>query len=216
MGVWAFRLFGFPVAVEPWFWLVTLMLGASGSPATLPAWVAAVFVSVLAHELGHALLGRAYGLHPAIRLHGFGGVTIWRSSLRLGPLRSALLSLAGPLAGFAFGAVIWLVATILPFEGRFLGALVRDLVWISVAWGVLNLLPILPLDGGNIMRSAVHAWRGSGDDRLPLQISIGMGGAAILLAISYEAWLTAMFMGLMTWDNYQSLQRQGPPRARYS
>jgi len=215
MGIWSFRLFGFPVVVEPWFWLVALILGASGSPATLPAWVTAVFVSVLAHELGHALLGRAYGLSPAIRLHGFGGVTLWRSHARISPLRSVLLSLAGPLAGFAFGAAAYALDRIFYFEGPFLGALFAMLVYISIAWGIFNLLPVLPLDGGNVMRSAIHGWTGRRDDTLPLQISISVGIAAAVGALYYGSTITAMLMGLMTYENYQALQRQLPPRAYY-
>ena len=71
-----FSLFGFPVRVHPMFWLVTLMLGyQSGDAAAVLTWIVAVFLSILVHELGHALVMRAYGLRPWIVLHGMGGLT---------------------------------------------------------------------------------------------------------------------------------------------
>src|SRR4051794_41088064 len=72
-----FRLFGFPVRVHPFFWLTTVIFGMGGGPAdpqrTL-VWVGIVFVSILAHELGHATMQRFYGGHPWITLYGLGGL----------------------------------------------------------------------------------------------------------------------------------------------
>lgn len=107
-----FSLFGFPVRVHPMFWLVTLMLGyQSGDAASVLTWIVAVFLSILVHELGHALTMRAYGLRPWIVLHGFGGLTGYepsydsrsRGSDTLGQI---LISAAGPAAGFLLVAVL--------------------------------------------------------------------------------------------------------------
>ena len=106
-----FVLFGFPVRVHPFFWLATLFLGSnSENLQSLLAWIAAVFVAILVHELGHALVMRAYGLRPAITLHGLGGVTSDRGSgqfvPRLYAFEQILISLAGPAAGFLLAAVV--------------------------------------------------------------------------------------------------------------
>ena len=62
-----FQLFGIPVRVHPLFWLIAVLLGISGDPqpAEILLWVVAVFVSILVHELGHALTMRAFG-HVAL------------------------------------------------------------------------------------------------------------------------------------------------------
>src|SRR5688500_3784168 len=74
-----FRVFGFPVRVHPYFWLVTAIMGlGSGDEGTAPmellTWVGVVFVSILVHELGHAFLQRRFGGRPWITLYGLGGL----------------------------------------------------------------------------------------------------------------------------------------------
>ena len=66
-------------------------------------WVVAVFLSVLVHEMGHALAIRALGVQPWITLYGMGGLTSHRGG-RLPPKTQILVSLAGPAAGFALAA----------------------------------------------------------------------------------------------------------------
>ena len=72
-----FRIFGFPVRVRASFLILSLILGigSGGKPIGLAIWMAVVFLSVLAHELGHALMGKAFGLSPAIELGGMGGAS---------------------------------------------------------------------------------------------------------------------------------------------
>ena len=71
-----FALFGFPVRIHPLFWLVALILGPkTGELRENAVWVAAMLISILVHELGHALVMRAYGLQPSITLHIMGGLT---------------------------------------------------------------------------------------------------------------------------------------------
>ena len=72
-----FRIFGIPIRVEPFFVVVAALFGIRLEPLWMVfAWVVIVFVSVLVHELGHALTYRALGQRSAIVLHGFGGFTV--------------------------------------------------------------------------------------------------------------------------------------------
>ena len=104
--MWRFNLFGFPVTVEPWFWLVSFLMGggieARGREGfTLVAiWIAVVFVSIMVHELGHALAGRRFGAHPEIGLHGMGGVAVMHGGY-FTRWQSIFVSAAGPLASLA-------------------------------------------------------------------------------------------------------------------
>ena len=109
-----FRLFGFPVRVHPFFWVVALLLGMGGGPAdpieTL-IWIPVVFVSILAHELGHAFTQRYYGGQPWITLYSFGGLASCDDCDR-SPRAQILISLAGPVAGFLLAALVFLLLRI--------------------------------------------------------------------------------------------------------
>ncbi len=211
-GVLSFRLLGFQVVVEPWFWLVMLVFGANGPPEYLPPWILAAFVSVLAHELGHAFLGRAYGRESWIRLYGLGGLTIFEGGGRFTLLRDTLVSLAGPMAGFAFALFIYLLNRAVPLEGMFLNLLIFDLLIVNIWLGIINLLPVLPLDGGNVMRNVVRAWTGRNDDTLALRISVAVGALVAVVALANESWWLGGLFGFMAFESYQQLQRRPPWR----
>ncbi len=213
-----FRLFGFPVSVHPLFFLVVALLGAGKNDLLLVLiWMAAVFVSILFHELGHASVARAYGLRPSIELYSMGGVTRFAPQRRLTHLQSMAISLAGPAAGFLLGGSVLVVSSGVPSSASpLVHEMMGDLLWVNFGWGLLNLLPILPLDGGHILRSFLQAVRRNPDERLPLQISISSGGIACLAAFYYGLSWAAMVAALITYNNYQSLARLGSGRQRLS
>jgi len=103
-----FSIAGIPIRVHPLFWLLTLLLGATGDLVQLLVWVLVVFVSIIVHELGHAFAMRYFGQSSHIVLHFAGGLAIpdsvqWGSrwaNVALGPNQYILISLAGPVAGF--------------------------------------------------------------------------------------------------------------------
>src|SRR5262249_7364769 len=103
-----FRLFGFPVRIHPLFWLGAVLLGANALEAQdgkglqyLLIWVFVVLVSLLVHELGHAISFRFYGSDAHIVLYLFFGLAVGSPDVR-GRGRRIMVSLAGPLAGFLF------------------------------------------------------------------------------------------------------------------
>jgi Zn-dependent protease len=180
-----FRLFGIPVRVHPMFWLVMAVLGWGSGPGApdpmflpgLLVWVAACFVSVLIHELGHIFMRRFFGSDGHIVLYSFGGLAIGNNALSGGG-RRALVSFAGPLAQFLLLGIVVLVLwfAYVPAElrpllasqpARFVHVLLvlpglvtnellqrffEAMVFINLFWPLLNLLPIWPLDGGQIAR----------------------------------------------------------------
>lgn len=233
-----FRIFGIPVRIHPFFWILAVLLGLRNSTAQeLLIWVGVVLVSILVHELGHAVAIRYFGWTPRIVLYSFGGLAIydanfapWQSGRR--PKKTGatqiLISLAGPAAGFALASIVvgLLYATrheiLFPWFGgvRTLGSgttlgptamgnLVFDLLQVNIYWGILNLMPIYPLDGGQVARELFIANSNDGA-RQALQLSIA---TAIVLAVlglmSGRTYLAVMF-GYMAYMNYQQLN--GPFR----
>src|SRR5215207_11376113 len=182
------KLGSIPVRVHGWFVLMALFLGANENDlAKLGIWVAIVVVSVVVHELGHALMGKAFGLAPRIDLHGMGGTTSFSlpqgapAPPPLGTGRRVAISLAGPLAGFAFAAIV-IVAQIVglrPSHPLAVDAIVM-LEWVNVGWGVFNLLPMLPLDGGNVMASILGSVLKKRGARVARIVSIAVAASIAL------------------------------------
>ena len=183
-----FKVGPFPVSVYPWFFLSAILLGVAldlGFDWRMLAWIFVVFLSVLVHELGHAVVGRLYGGRPEVRLEAFGGVTLPQLRARPRPAQQFILSLAGPVAGLLLGGLALALEQILPPERGSLTALVLALFqMVSVDWVIFNLLPILPLDGGQMALAFLEGVRKRPSVALASWISVG---AAIAVA------------GLLTW-----------------
>jgi len=203
-----------PVRVDPSFFMMALFIGwGSGRGAALLAiWVGVVFVSVLWHELGHALACRRFGYEPKILLYAMGGVTMSLRPERR-PWSDMFISLAGPGVGLAFGAA----AYAFQHSGNPLlshpnvAQAMSDLVFANVAWGVLNLLPMLPLDGGQLMGSALDiATRGRG--RTPtLVVSLMTGAALAVAAVAFHRPLSALFVVFLSAANLKALRQPPAP-----
>jgi Zn-dependent protease len=224
-----FSIRGIPVRIHPMFWVITILLGAVGPQATVIGvvlWVVAVLASILVHELGHALVARAHGWPPHIVLYGMGGLAAYQPT-RHGYLSRVLIAAAGPGAGFLFGGLV-LVGVLLsghaatlpglpieighgpPIAGR-LGLFVQFLLFVNVFWGLINLAPIQPLDGGAITTAIVQRFRPRGALALSLQISIGASAvlAALGLLLYQSVFMTVMFamLGFSSWQLLQQLRR---------
>jgi stage IV sporulation protein FB len=228
-----FTLAGTPVRVHPLFWLIALLLGSSSRSLVLIAiWVLIVFISILIHELGHATAMRASGLNPRIVLYSFGGLTTsaapsWGPQTR--SLREdVLIYLSGALAGFIFATIILLLIRLtggyvgvqmllgiiplpraaLPGQPNiYLNFLISNLLWVNVGWGFINLLPVLPLDGGQISRIFFMNIDPRNGMNRSLWLSVGV---AALIAVLGFVFLNSLYMALMfgylAFSSYMMLQ----------
>jgi stage IV sporulation protein FB len=108
-----FTLLGIPVRVHPLFWLVAVVLGFGRNDRNLAlvvVWVACVFVSILVHEYGHALMARALGSSPSIVLWGMGGLC-YSQAERQTLLQRLAVVLSGPAAGLGLYVLVMLFAS---------------------------------------------------------------------------------------------------------
>lgn len=150
-----FSIAGIPVRVRLSFWIVAGLLGLGlGDGRLVAGWVAIVFVSVLVHEMGHAVMARRYGAEASVELNTLGGLTSWRSNDgEMAPRRRALVAAAGSAAGIVLGLTVLGVYQLLDPSGGMTGVVVAMIAWVNVGWGVLNWLPIRMLDGGHLVVS---------------------------------------------------------------
>jgi Zn-dependent protease len=208
MSSLSFRLGKIPVRIAPAFFFMAVLLGAFGADLrVLVAWVAIVFVSVLIHELGHAAMGMVFGLEPRIELHGMGGTTSWAVPRDLSAAKRIAISLAGPGAGFAVAGLVRFGIGRAAFPASPFGGLVYgDLLDVNFNWGVLNLLPMLPLDGGNVMAQALNALTGGRGERGARIVSVVVAALAIVAALLFGYWWGALLGFSFVASNWRGLK----------
>jgi Zn-dependent protease len=199
-----FRLLGFPIRIEPLFFVIMGMFGFAGGREGLfvVEWIVVAGFGILVHELGHAVAFRRFGSEAAITLHGFGGFTTGTAQP---PRRSMVVSLAGPLTGFAAGAVaIWLYRSV-GDSSELVHSALSDLIFVTLAWGVFNLLPILPLDGGAVMASVLEQATGGGGQRAARVVSLVVAAALAVVGILVKEPFVAMIAVFFGFQNWQVL-----------
>ena len=212
MGVLRFKLFGFPVQVHPIFWLVALLLvsGTKAGVATQLAFAIVVFISILTHELGHAFAARSAGQQPEISIHAFGGLTRWMPTRPLSRMRLIGITLAGPTAGLllalgGFAALRYLSPSILRHSSASVD--LRDVLGIvlqvNLVWSLVNLLPVLPFDGGQLLAHAL------GPNRRQLSATLSaVFGVLLAIGFWYLKWrIAAVMFGLSGIMEYRAMQR---------
>jgi len=204
-----FRLFDFPILVHWMFWVNMALLGGAITADTpremqaLLGWVAAAFVSIVIHELGHAFAMRRFGdRQVGILLYAFGGLA--RGSRWLGRIEDIIVSAAGPAVQIIIGYTLKLLLSGWQTESILLGSFVQAFIYVSIFWALLNLLPIIPLDGGHICR----AFLGGARVRTALIISLVFACGIGLLALSSGSLITTLFFGMMAFNNWKELQGQ--------
>ena len=208
------QIFGFPLQIDPFFLITAWIIGGRQDFQWMLVWVVVVFVGVLAHELGHAFAGRRLGMQPWIRLMAFGGMTGWRQPRPLTAGQQIFVSAAGPAVGITIGGLV-LVAGI---AGIFAGAspavlqVLDFILWVNLGWGVLNLLPILPLDGGHIASSVAELVAGRKGRLAARVFSIVLTVTIGLWALLSGQWWIAVLGIVLTYANVQGLRAEFTPR----
>lgn len=205
-----FTLFGIPIRVEPIFWITLALIGFMSSQA-LPGdallmgtalFVMAGFISILIHELGHALMIKKYKLPTEIVLSSFGGYATHPAGV-LTRKQSFLVTLAGPLLQAIFGLAVYLLVPYINLPSGMIWLFIVYLYGVSLFWAILNCIPVLPLDGGRMLEAVL----GPRKIKLTLTISMLVAVAACVLGFSLKQPFLGIFMAMFAFQNYQALER---------
>lgn len=229
-----FKIFNIPVRVEPLFWLCAFLIAGGFSINGRESLIAivfamlAIFLSILVHELGHALTSRKLTrVTPSIRLVAMGGLA--SPNTRLTRAQSFRVTWAGPLAGLGLflvvvlslalvfgitGASHFTAASILPgiptspayaevasSFNLFSFFFVRTLLFANFWWSLLNLLPVFPLDGGQIYASIEES------QARVFRVGRLTGGLAAVACLLFGLLIGGLLFGFLAYQNHQRLQQ---------
>jgi len=188
-------LLNIPIYINPsWFLVLALVTWSDAQwlvyqfpPLGMWAWglglvtALLLFASVLAHELGHSLIARRQGVEVnSITLFIFGGLASLGEEAKT-PAESFRVAIAGPLVSFSIFGLLNAVGYFSPITGP-LAAMLALLASVNLALGVFNLIPGLPLDGGNILKALV--WKITGKPYRGLAFASRVGQAFGWLGVS--------------------------------
>lgn len=207
--MFVFKIFNIPVRVEPWFWITLALIGGGLSANTRESligvlfFIIAGFISVLVHELGHALTARHFRHRVEIVLQAFGGYAAYQGGNH-SRKNTFLITAAGPAIQIVLGFVALAFAkqfgTMSPRALEFLS----DLYSISFFWAIFNLLPILPMDGGRMLETVL----GPRNLKITLIVSIASAIFIGLLGLQLTgSFLLVIFMGMFAYQSFQRLKQ---------
>ncbi|HSX38683.1 MAG TPA: site-2 protease family protein [Chlamydiales bacterium] len=170
-----------PIIIHPFFWVLSGFIGWFYSKTLIGMliWVGIIFFSVLIHEFGHALTAVFFKQKAQIQLVALGGLTSFEGP-KLRFWQQFLITFNGPLFGF----FLFIFASILlqfNLSGwpKIVGIL-QATQMANLFWTIINLLPVLPLDGGQLLRIVLEAAFGVSGFRAAL-----LSGAVIASILAF-------------------------------
>lgn len=210
-----FRLLGFDVHVRTGFVIFTALIVFLYQDG-FGLWLAgSIAVLTLLHELGHAVAARRAGCEASISLDFLAGYTSFRPSRALSRGQRALISIAGPFTQIAISVVVLLAMGVNPvsFDSIRQSDAAAAIWWAGPAIGAMNLIPVLPLDGGHLAMTGLETFVGKRAMRVMAVASVVVtGGAAVVLFLSGLTGFV-IFIGFLLLNQFQILQatskRQG-------
>ena len=219
-GFHAFTLFRIPVHISIWFFVIIAYWGMTGNDVqSTIIWGVSITLGLLVHEFGHGLVARHFRLSPKILLHGLGGLCAHERAKR--DRDDALIIIAGPAAGFALGGLAYLTSALLiAFAPDVIptgGGLDRALTWtfwLCIFWNGLNLLPLWPLDGGQLFRlGLLQKLAPVKAEAIAHKTGIAVGVLGAYYAYTSGWVIVAVISAYMAFMNYQQLSSSKPSGA---
>lgn len=201
------NLFGFPTTVKPGFGIFTLLL-AILYPFPLGIWIAgAVAIFTVIHELGHALAARQAGCRASIALDFMIAYASYEPATPLTWTQRARIASAGPALQIISATAVLVALGVNPFNREDISTsnATAAIWWAGIALGVINLIPLLPLDGGAIVSSVVDRFTDGRGREIMLPVSLGITAASFILCLVFSIQGVAPLLGLLMFIQYQTM-----------
>lgn len=198
------KLFSIPIVIQPLFLMMAFLIGLLNSEELTASllWMVVITVSVLVHELGHALTARAFGQPARITLTAFGGLT---DGAQLKGWREFLLILNGPLAGLLLFAIAWKLKSFVP-AGSTWAYVFNIAIFINWFWTLVNLLPIVPLDGGQLLRVILQGMFGLRGLKAAYLLSTILGAFFSGASFLFQQMFLGAIFAIMAYESYRKFK----------
>lgn len=195
-----------PITISTSFWImaavIAVLLGQADIVRIL-IWIPVIFISVLFHEFGHALTALLFGRNPRIELVAMGGLT-YHDGDKLPFWKQFFITLNGPVFGFLIVVAVYLLKEIPALSA---GQLLEQILLVNIFWTVVNLLPILPLDGGQLLRLILEKLFAHKGLRYAFMWSaISSLGCSLLLFLTQNLLMGAIFF-LFAFENFDNFRK---------
>jgi Zn-dependent protease len=195
--------------IHPGFLMIAALLGfyqSQGSLMGAVLWMLVIFLSVFVHEMGHALTAMFFGQTPHVEFVSMGGVTSYRGKA-LSSMKRFFVILNGPLFGFFF----YLGARGMLHSGFSFHPLLTQMFWMiqvmNFWWSVFNLVPLFPLDGGQLMKVILEGWLGPKGTRVAFFLGFLMGFIGGLTFLALGNFIAGALFFYFTYENFEFWRR---------
>jgi len=192
--------------------MLAVFYASGGAPMdrVLASFVCTV-VAILWHELGHAFAARFCRCTPSITLYWRGGLTHIPVAEGRAPLtwkEDIAVSIAGPVAGFVFGGLVWVMSRAWTPSSALGILVVQRLLWVNLGWGALNLLPLQPWDGGLAARTLLIRVSPRRGETIADVVTLALGASLAIAAVAYGWYWAAYLAGIGPVQSVANLRRR--------
>lgn len=193
-----------PITIFPMFWAFAALIGfllADGNLLQMAIWVGIILISVLFHEFGHAITALCFGQKPQIGLVAMGGVTSYDGP----PLKfwkQFLITFNGPFFGAILAGGFYLLSLANPSN-----LLMHQIFLVNVIWTVVNIFPILPLDGGQLLRIVLEGIFHAKGVRYALMASSALAALLSLFFFVTQNFLAGAIFFLFAFENFSGFRK---------
>ncbi len=197
-----------PITIHPFFWLTAGLLGFLSTKSFIGTliWIGVILISVLVHEFGHATTAVFFGLKPRIELVALGGLTYHRGD-QLPFWKQFFIVLNGPIFGFMLFLIAWGLLKLPALATGLLAGIVTLFFWINLLWTVLNLVPVMPLDGGQLLRIVLESIFGPKGFRYSLLTGMIIATGVSLFFFLYQNFLIGALFFLFAFQSFDMFRK---------
>lgn len=196
-----------PIHIFPFFWFLIIMIGwlNSASITGTIIWSVVILISILIHEYGHALTALIFGQKAEISLVGLGGLTT-RHGPKLAWWQEFLIVLNGPIAGFLIFILAYQLFDVIGTRNSnsILTYALEVAINVNLFWTILNLLPVLPLDGGHLLKILLEGAFGIRGLKFAFFVSIILAVVlGLLFFLVHQVLMGALFF-MLAFESYRA------------